>query len=144
MRPEKLIEEDKKEALDGFNLEGGLGKEIDKGPSFAFFPERIQERDEIFKRLGNSFPDDSQEKKGLFRRYQSDDKLFSFFVEYFFLNSNIPLKELIDGLERNIILRTLHKVNGHQKKAAKILKIKYSTLNVKIKRYNIRFKTNPF
>jgi transcriptional regulator of acetoin/glycerol metabolism len=144
MRSEKSIEAQKKEALDGFNLEEGLEKEAGKGPSFAFFPEKIQERDEIFNGLASSFPDDSQERKGLFQKYQSDDRLFSLFVEYFFLNSNIPLKELIDGLERNIILRTLHKVNGHQKKAAKILKIKYSTLNLKIKKYNIHFKINPF
>lgn len=144
MRSEKLIQQHKKGVLDYLNVEAGLEKEIDKGPSFNFFPERIQQRQEIFKGFEESFSDDFQEGKERFKEYHLKDKLFWLFIEYFFLSSGVPLKELIDGLERNIILRTLHKVNGNQKKAAKILKIKYSTLNEKIKRYNIRFRINPF
>jgi transcriptional regulator of acetoin/glycerol metabolism len=144
MRSEKMIQEHKKGVLDFLNVEMELEKEIDKGPSFNFSPERVQEREEIFKRLEDSFPGDSQERKELFRENLLKDKLFWFFIEYFFLNSNIPLKELIDGLEKSIILRTLHEVNGNQKKAANILKMKCSTLNEKIKRYNIHFRKGPF
>ncbi len=142
MRSEKLIPE--KEVLDSFNLESGLEKESERRPSFTLFPERIQEREEIFMGFEESLPASSKERMELFREYQLRDRLFWLFIEYFFLSSNIPLKELIDGMEKNIILRTLHKVNGNQKKAAKILQIKYSTLNEKIKRYNIHFRTNRF
>jgi len=139
-----MIQEHKKGVLDFLNVETGLEKEIDKGPSFNFSPERVQEREEIFKRFEDSFPGDSLERKELFRENLLKDKLFWFFIEYFFLNSNTPLKELIDGLEKSIILRTLHEVNWNQKEAANILKMKYSTLNEKIKRYDIRFRKNPF
>jgi transcriptional regulator of acetoin/glycerol metabolism len=144
MRSEKMIQEQKKGVLDFLNVETGLEKEIDKGLSFNFSPERVQEREEIFKRLEDSFPGDSLERKELFRENLLKDKLFWFFIEYFFLNSNTPLKELIDGLEKSIILRTLHEVNWNQKEAANILKMKCSTLNEKIKRYDIRFRKNPF
>jgi DNA-binding NtrC family response regulator len=144
MRSEKMIQEQKKGVLDFLNVETGLEKEIDKGLSFNFSPERVQEREEIFKRLEDSFPGDSLERKELFRENLLKDKLFWFFIEYFFLNSSTPLKELIDGLEKSIILRTLHEVNWNQKEAANILKMKCSTLNEKIKRYDIRFRKNPF
>ena len=61
-------------------------------------------------------------------------------MEYFFLNCSIPLKEMMDSVERNVIMRTLYKVNGNQKKAAKVLGVKYTTLNEKIKRYNIHLR----
>lgn len=144
MRSEKMIQEHRKGVLNFLNLEMGLEKEINKGPSFNFSPERVQEREKIFKRLEDSFGGDSQERKEFFRENPLKDKLFWFFIECFFLNSDIPLKELIDGLEKSIILRTLYEVSGNQKKAANILKMKYSTLNEKIKRYNIRFRKNPF
>ena len=144
MRSEKMIQEHKKGSLDFLNIGMGLEKEINKGPSFNFSPERVQEREEIFKKFEDSFPADSQEKKELFREDLLKDKLFWFFIDYFFISRNMPLKELIDGLEKIIILRTLHEVNGNQKKAANVLKMKCSTLNEKIKRYNIRFKKSPF
>jgi len=61
-------------------------------------------------------------------------------MEYFFLNCGIPLKEMMDGLERNLILSALNKVNGNQKKAAKVLGVKYTTLNEKIKKCNIHLR----
>jgi DNA-binding NtrC family response regulator len=146
MRSEKMIQEHKKGALDFHNVEMGLGKEINKKGwlSFNFSPESIQEREEIFKKFEDSFPATPQENKELFRDNLLKDKLFWFFIDYFFLSHNMPLKELIDGLEKLIILRTLHEVNGNQKKAANVLKMKCSTLNEKIKRYNIRFRKSPF
>jgi len=65
-------------------------------------------------------------------------RLFWFFVEYFFNSSNVPLKRFMEIMERNIILRALDKADGDQKKAAEILGVKYTTLNEKIKRYQIR------
>jgi DNA-binding NtrC family response regulator len=144
MRSEKIIQEHKRGDLGFLNVKVEREKEINKRPSFNYSPERLQEREEIFKRLENSFPGDSLEKKEIFRENLLKDKLVWLFIEYFFLNSNIPLKEFIDGLEKNIILRTLHEVNGNQKRAANILNVKCSTLNEKIKRYNIHFRKSPF
>lgn len=75
-----------------------------------------------------------------------EDKLkkefFGFFVELF-CQQPIRLKEFIEDLEKCIILNALSKVGGSQKKAAKALGIKYTTLNEKIKRYRIQFQKSP-
>jgi len=54
----------------------------------------------------------------------------------------LNLKELLETLEKDIILNALSRVGGNQKEAARILGIKYTTLNEKIKRYNIHFQKN--
>jgi len=43
-------------------------------------------------------------------------------------------------MERHIIVRTLNKVDGNRRMAAKILGIKNTTLHEKIKRHDIRSK----
>ena len=53
------------------------------------------------------------------------------------------VKELIGNVEKSILIRTLSQFNGSQKSAAKFLGIKYTTLNEKLKRYNIRFDKKP-
>jgi DNA-binding NtrC family response regulator len=63
---------------------------------------------------------------------------FGLFIELFH-QQPLCLKEFIEDLEKCIILSTLSKVGGNQKKAARVLGIKYTTLNEKIKRYNIQF-----
>jgi tetratricopeptide (TPR) repeat protein len=52
----------------------------------------------------------------------------------------IPLKDVIDELEKKVIVQVLSEVEGNQKDAAKILGMKYTTLNEKVKRYGIRVK----
>jgi len=52
----------------------------------------------------------------------------------------IPLKDVIEELEKQIILCVLNEVEGSQKDAAEILGTKYTTLNEKLKRYGIRVK----
>jgi DNA-binding NtrC family response regulator len=86
-----------------------------------------------------------EEARGKLRKKifsSSKDKLkkdfFGFFIELFY-QQPLGLKEFIDDLEKCIILSALSKVGGNQKKAARALGIKYTTLNEKIKRYNIRF-----
>jgi transcriptional regulator with GAF, ATPase, and Fis domain len=64
------------------------------------------------------------------------------FVELF-CHQPLCLREFIDDLERGIILMTLSKVGGNQKKAAQALGMKYTTLNEKIRRYDIQFKKSP-
>jgi len=70
--------------------------------------------------------------------------LFRLFVEYFCMSRRLPLKELIGNLERSIIIRSLSKFNGNQKEAAKFLGVKYTTLNEKVKKYQICFRKAPY
>ena len=61
-------------------------------------------------------------------------------IEYAFMKNGIGLKEFIEELERTLIVKTLAKFNGNQKDSARFLGIKYTTLNEKIRRYNIHFR----
>ncbi len=66
--------------------------------------------------------------------------ILKIFIELFCLRKRIPLKDLIEGIERMIIVGVLSHFHWSQKKAAAFLGVKYTTLNEKIKRYNIRIK----
>jgi len=68
------------------------------------------------------------------------ENIFNLFIEHFFLRENIPLKVVMSNIERVFIIKALSNLGGNQKNAAKFLKINYTTLNEKIKRYNIRIK----
>ena len=50
---------------------------------------------------------------------------------------NASLRELIADIEKRIIVQTLERVDGSQKKAAKELRVNPTTLHEKMKRYNI-------
>lgn len=71
------------------------------------------------------------------------NELFNFFIEYFCLKEKVHLKEFLEVLERNIIVKTLSKFNGSQKEAAKFLGLRYTTLHEKVKKYNIHFRKEP-
>ncbi|MGB3862790.1 MAG: helix-turn-helix domain-containing protein [Candidatus Aminicenantaceae bacterium] len=47
-------------------------------------------------------------------------------------------------MEKTVLLRALSQCNGNQKSAAKFLGMKCTTLNEKLKRYNIQFDKKPF
>lgn len=49
-----------------------------------------------------------------------------------------PWKTLMSLMERNIIIHVLCRTNGNQRDAGRILGVKSSTLNAKIKKYRIR------
>lgn len=66
-------------------------------------------------------------------------QVFKLFVDYFCIDQMVPLKEIIHNVEKTIILRTLDRFGGNQRVAARFLGIKYTTLNEKVKRYNIHF-----
>ena len=70
-------------------------------------------------------------------------KSFKLFIKYFSPAQRVPLKELMNIMERAILIRTLSQLNGNLKNAAKFLGLKYTTLHEKIKRYNIRFRKEP-
>lgn len=48
-----------------------------------------------------------------------------------------PWKTLIGSIERNIIINVLCHTNGNQRDAGRILGLKFSTLNAKIKKHRI-------
>jgi DNA-binding NtrC family response regulator len=71
-------------------------------------------------------------------------EVFELFIEYFCIRQRVPFKELIGRVEKSILMRALSQCRGCQKSAAKFLGIKYTTLNEKLKRYNIRLDKRPF
>jgi len=69
--------------------------------------------------------------------------IYELFTESFSQEKPLMLKDFIDNLERSIIINVLDRVHGHQREAAKVLGIKFTTLNEKIKKYKICFKKSP-
>jgi len=65
--------------------------------------------------------------------------LLDVFIEYLFMRGRRPLREILNNIEKAILIRVLSHVNGNQGKAAKFLGLKYTTLHEKIKKYNIKF-----
>jgi len=55
----------------------------------------------------------------------------------------ILLKEVLDGIEKRVIIRSLWMAGGNRKQAAGILGIKYTTLHEKLKRHGIRAEKPP-
>lgn len=62
-----------------------------------------------------------------------------YLTDYFYLRDDISLSKFLEEMERNIIILTLIKFEGHQKRAAEFLGIKYTTFNEKVKKYKIQF-----
>jgi len=60
------------------------------------------------------------------------------------LMQKFPLKELMDRLERTILISALSKFEGNQRKTAKFLSMKPTTLYEKIKKYKILFRKIPY
>ncbi len=58
--------------------------------------------------------------------------------QYMIAEANLPFKEKVDQYRKLLILDALQKADGIQKEAARLLRIKPTTLNEMIKRYNIR------
>jgi transcriptional regulator with GAF, ATPase, and Fis domain len=52
---------------------------------------------------------------------------------------NLPFKDKVDHYRKVLIMDALQKAEGVQKEAAKLLRIKPTTLNEMMKRYNIRY-----
>jgi DNA-binding NtrC family response regulator len=69
-------------------------------------------------------------------------EVLNVFIEQFCMKQKIPLPELVSILEKTILIKVLSSFNGNQKDTAKFLGIKYTTLNEKIKKYNIKFLKN--
>ena len=72
-----------------------------------------------------------------------EEAIRRFFLEFQIAPQNANLKDYLGRLERAIILRTLEEFNGHKKAAARFLRMKYTTLNEKIKKYHINIVKIP-
>jgi len=57
---------------------------------------------------------------------------------YMIADTNLPFKDKVDQYRKLLILDALQKAAGVQKEAARVLRIKPTTLNEMIKRYNIK------
>jgi len=131
----------KRELSEIFNFNEDLIKANASQPDLILLAEGIQERTKLKEKRES--PGCSEDFDVIFGKHELEKKLFWLFIEYFIMNTEIPLKNLLGGIERNIIFRTLNIVNGNQKKAAKILGVKHTTLNEKIKKFNIQIQKKP-
>lgn len=93
--------------------------------------------------FGGEWKRRKKEEKSFYARSKFRMELFELFVEFFCQDGPILLKSMMEDIEKSIIVRVLSKAQGNQRKAAKVLGIKYTTLNEKVKRYNIRFQKSP-
>jgi len=137
MKEARHIPEQERKSLDLLDLEEWPDDERLKLSDWLFLTEEIQGRSDVESEMSNFMSSYEGKRDGLYKESRLDERLFWLFIEYFFLSSRIPLKKLMDSVERNIIIRTLSKVNGNQKRASRVLGVKHTTLNEKIKKYKI-------
>jgi DNA-binding NtrC family response regulator len=76
-------------------------------------------------------------------RLRFEQEIFRVFIEYARLYDGPRLKEFLDNLEKTILSRLLLKFRGNQRRTAKYLGIKYTTLHEKVKRHQIQFRRQP-
>ncbi len=133
----------RREALDLLDLGEWPDGERLKLPDWFFLPEEMQERSGVESDFSDLKSGYEGKRDRLYKESRLDERLFWLFIEYFFLSSRVPLKRLMDSVERNIIIRTLSKVNGNQKRASRVLGVKHTTLNEKIKKYKIHLSKRP-
>ena len=55
------------------------------------------------------------------------------------IKSGVPLKDLMNTIEKVILTKVLSRFNGHQKAASQFLRIKNTTLHEKLKRHKVSF-----
>ena len=143
MSSRKLAQGLEKELTESFDIKEVFAEEEAKESDMIFFIEGTQEREKIKRGHEEVSPTYSEDRVGSLREYRKKRKLFWHFIVNFFMSNGVPLKKFIGCMEKNIILRALSRVNGNQKYAAEILGVKYTTLNEKIKKYNIKFFKTP-
>lgn len=98
---------------------------------------------------GNSAPQETPPKRSELARHNLDnlrEAALSVLKELDSLTSNQPeperklgLQEEVQRYEMELIRNALQRTRGNQRKAAKLLGVKVTTLNCKIKRYGIAF-----
>ncbi len=142
-KSEKEFNSQRKEFVELFNFEGQVEEERRDKSGDVFFSDGTDEREEVTRGIDELFSSYSSYARGrdeLSRQFRLKKEICWLFIEYFFTTSNIPLKEFMESLERSIILRVLGRVGGNQREAAKILGLKSTTLNEKIRKYQIHLR----
>lgn len=64
---------------------------------------------------------------------------FDFFIDYFYMEENIDLKDFMNSLERGILVKILDRFKGNQRNTATFLSINHTTLNQKVRKHKISF-----
>jgi len=67
-------------------------------------------------------------------------KIFHLFMEYYTLKGDMHFKEFFDQIEHSILTASLSMFGGNQKSTARFLRLKYTTLNEKIKKHHLSFR----
>jgi len=81
---------------------------------------------------------DAAGKEGEIKKFA--EKLVDELTDYICGHVTESLKPIQAVIEKKIIMRALLEAGGSQKRAARILGIKYTTLNYKVKKHKIRIK----
>lgn len=68
---------------------------------------------------------------------------FNFFIDYFYMQENVSLKDFMNSLERAILVKMLSRFNGNQKETASFLGVNHTTLNQKVRKHRISFFKRP-
>lgn len=69
--------------------------------------------------------------------------VFRLFVNYCCADSELSLSKILQRTEKALIMKALLLFNGSIVEAAEALRVKYTTLYEKIKRYQIKFEKRP-
>lgn len=70
---------------------------------------------------------------------EMSEKIFDILKENNLRRRKISVKELIEDLEKTILIQALSRFNSNQKQTAEFLGLKPTTAHEKIKKYAIRF-----
>lgn len=90
-----------------------------------------------YKHIIRFVSDSNQEDTGSIH-----DDIIDLFIEQFCirrLNQKVSLKDLLNKIEKLVLIEVLTQFNGCQRRTSKFLRIKNTTLNEKVKRHKIRF-----
>lgn len=123
---------------DRLTLQEEIFRSDDRKEQELRFPNNDKKKKKETMRVDNLFPDYSRVDESSLWEEKFRLNIFKIFIEFFSMKERIHLKDLMDGIERMIIVRVLSHFGGNQKNAAAFLRLKYTTLNEKIRKYNIR------
>jgi len=123
---------------DRLTLQEEIFRSDDRKEQELRFPNNDKKKKKETMRVDNLFLNYSRVDESSLLEEKFRLNIFKIFIEFFCMKERIPLKDLMEGIERMIIVRVLSHFGGNQKNAAAFLRLKYTTLNEKIRRYNIR------
>lgn len=73
------------------------------------------------------------------KKRQDDQEILTVLSDKLLIDKKVPFQELMDRIEKEIIIQALLKFDGNQRKTARFLGLKANTLNFKIKKHGIGF-----